>query len=325
MQYNTSIAQSFMVLSFASAGLLLSAQLLGEPQTPSAPRVSQNRTTWAGFPSLNPLHSRRGTEPASSAHASVPEMSSPHGASMDVASPNHSSQQWANDVVAVMSPMGLLKSLPGMGTAFAHVAEVERMDAQREASKKGARAILLRPQAGDRQNQQEHTLAKSEGANKKQDGASRGILAKEPQTELQSQQPQSPENSDMHAQLVVDLSDRELTVHRQGELIQTYSIAVGKAGWETPVGEFQVTDKDPNPTWRHPLTGALIPPGENNPLGSRWIGFWSDGIHQIGFHGTNQSQSIGHAISHGCIRLHDSDIQELYAQVELGASVVVQP
>ena len=127
------------------------------------------------------------------------------------------------------------------------------------------------------------------------------------------------------ARLVVDLSDRQLAFYQPNERVQTYPIAVGKAGWETPLGEFTVTDKDPSPLWQHPLTKELVPAGANSPLGSRWIGFWSDGIHQIGFHGTNQAQSIGQAISHGCIRLYDADIQELYGQVALGTPVIVQP
>lgn len=140
------------------------------------------------------------------------------------------------------------------------------------------------------------------------------------QTDQNKIQPEHPA-----ARLVVDLSDRQLALYHHNEPTQTYPIAVGKVGWETPLGEFTVTDKDPNPLWQHPLTGELVPAGADSPLGSRWIGFWSDGIHQIGFHGTNQSQSIGQAISHGCIRLHDDDIQELYSQIPLGTPVIVQP
>lgn len=126
-------------------------------------------------------------------------------------------------------------------------------------------------------------------------------------------------------QLVVDLSDRQLTVYDGDTMTHSYPIAVGKAGWETPLGEFTVTDKEPNPTWRHPLTGEVVTAGEDSPLGTRWIGFWTDGIHQIGFHGTNRSDSIGQAISHGCIRMQNLDIETLYSKVAIGTPIRVQP
>jgi lipoprotein-anchoring transpeptidase ErfK/SrfK len=64
--------------------------------------------------------------------------------------------------------------------------------------------------------------------------------------------------------------------------------------------------------------------GAENPLGSRWIGFWTDGKHQIGFHGTDQTDLIGQAVSHGCIRMRDGDIQAMFEQVAIGTVVMVQ-
>ncbi|MEB3232937.1 MAG: L,D-transpeptidase [Leptolyngbyaceae bacterium] len=156
----------------------------------------------------------------------------------------------------------------------------------------------------------------------------------EPQTAAITQTPAQPQRTapePIRLHLVVDLSDRQLTLYEQDPLdgqdtvINTYPIAVGKAGWETPVGEFVITDKDPSPTWRHPLTGELVSAGDSSPLGTRWIGFWTDGVYQIGFHGTNQAQSIGQAISHGCIRLQNAHIETLYTKVDIGTPVLVQP
>ncbi|MGF1513826.1 MAG: L,D-transpeptidase [Elainellaceae cyanobacterium] len=123
---------------------------------------------------------------------------------------------------------------------------------------------------------------------------------------------------------VVDLSDRRVYLYRGDQALADYPIAVGRQHWETPVGEFKIIEKQENPTWRHPFTRELVPPGADNPLGSHWIGFWSNGTHQIGFHGTNQVEAIGQAVSHGCIRMRNSDVQALYAVLPLGAAIAVQ-
>jgi len=125
--------------------------------------------------------------------------------------------------------------------------------------------------------------------------------------------------------LVIDLSDREVSVYKQDKLDATYPVAVGQAGWETPTGTFKVTDMEPSPNWQHPITKEVISPGPDNPLGSRWIGFWADDTSQIGFHGTNQEDGIGQAISHGCVRMLNRDIEAIYAQVAVGTTVVVKP
>jgi lipoprotein-anchoring transpeptidase ErfK/SrfK len=139
-----------------------------------------------------------------------------------------------------------------------------------------------------------------------------------------SPSPSSIQAEEERSQLVVDLSDRKVHLYADG--IQTdYDIAVGQAGWETPAGKFSILNMQLNPTWQHPFTGDIIQTGIDNPLGSRWIGFWTDGTHQIGFHGTNQADLIGQAVSHGCIRMRDADIQALYERVAIGTAVVVQP
>ena len=125
--------------------------------------------------------------------------------------------------------------------------------------------------------------------------------------------------------LIVDLSDRQVYLFQDGTQIANYEIAIGQAGWETPTGQFRVIHLQADPVWQHPFTGEVFPPGASNPLGSRWIGFWTDGQHQIGLHGTNQNDLIGQAVSHGCIRLRDADIQVVYAQVAIGTSVLIRP
>lgn len=124
--------------------------------------------------------------------------------------------------------------------------------------------------------------------------------------------------------LVVDLSDRRVYVYQGKKLQTSYPVAIGQEGWETPIGLFQVTEKQKNPVWRHPITDEVVKPGPKNPLGSRWIGFWSDGRHFIGFHGTPKPHLVGQRVSHGCLRMRNSDIQTLYEQVSFGTSVTVR-
>lgn len=132
-------------------------------------------------------------------------------------------------------------------------------------------------------------------------------------------------SAESSAQLVLSLSQRALEVRYADQPTVRYEVAVGQADWQTPTGEFHVVNKIENPAWQHPITKDEVPSGPDNPLGSRWIGFWSDGQAQIGFHGTNQEELIGEAVSHGCVRMRNQDIQDLYQRVEVGTAVKVEP
>ncbi|MEA5421144.1 L,D-transpeptidase [Spirulina sp. CCNP1310] len=125
--------------------------------------------------------------------------------------------------------------------------------------------------------------------------------------------------------LVLRLGDRLVDYYEGEMLVVSYPVAVGRAGWETPTGEFQVQQLVVNPVWQHPFTGAIVPPGPDNPLGARWIGFWSDGENFIGFHGTPDEQLIGQAVSHGCVRMRNRDIIALFDRVSVGTVVIVEP
>jgi lipoprotein-anchoring transpeptidase ErfK/SrfK len=125
--------------------------------------------------------------------------------------------------------------------------------------------------------------------------------------------------------LVVSLSQRHVTLYKDDRAVATYDLAVAQVGWETPTGTFSVMHMEQNPTWIHPITGVKVPPGEDNPLGNAWIGFWTDGKAEIGFHGTNEEDLIGQAVSHGCLRMRNQDIAAVYSQVGQGTPVIVQP
>jgi lipoprotein-anchoring transpeptidase ErfK/SrfK len=125
--------------------------------------------------------------------------------------------------------------------------------------------------------------------------------------------------------LVIKLRDRRVYVYQKKKLKVSYPIAVGKAGWETPTGNYKVMDMQRNPVWEEPWTGKVILDGPKNPLGVRWIGFWTDGVNSIGFHGTYAEKLVGQAVSHGCVRMRNRDIVALYAQVKMGTPVTVKP
>ncbi|NJO39498.1 MAG: L,D-transpeptidase [Cyanobacteria bacterium RU_5_0] len=135
----------------------------------------------------------------------------------------------------------------------------------------------------------------------------------------------SPEAVQPDLHLVIRLSDRRVYVYENDQMKTSFPIAIGRSGWETPTGSFEVLQMQPNPIWQNPFTGELIPPGSDNPLGSRWIGFWTDGNNYIGFHGTPNVDSVGQAASHGCIRMYDQDVIALFEMVEIGTPVEVVP
>ncbi|HAX80554.1 MAG TPA: L,D-transpeptidase [Cyanobacteria bacterium UBA11372] len=135
----------------------------------------------------------------------------------------------------------------------------------------------------------------------------------------------APVNAAVEIGLVIKLSERRVYVYRGDRIEKSFPIAIGRRGWETPTGKFKVLHMERDPIWEHPLNGQVIPPGPNNPLGARWIGFWTDGRNYIGFHGTPNERLVGQAVSHGCIRMRNRDIEALYEMVKVGTPVTVEP
>ncbi len=142
---------------------------------------------------------------------------------------------------------------------------------------------------------------------------------------LYSPEPFQKPTQEQPLRLEIKLSRRQVTLYRGNTVVKSYAIAVGRAGWETPKGTFQVKQMFRNPTWIHPLKKGIIIPGGDpeNPLGRYWIGFWSNGKNWIGFHGTDNPKSVGTAASHGCIRMYNADVEELFKKVSLGTEVKV--
>ncbi len=112
-----------------------------------------------------------------------------------------------------------------------------------------------------------------------------------------------------------------------------FPVAIGRPQYPTPTGKFQVNEMIVNPDFvvfdfNNPGKSrdrGRIPPGINNPLGLRWIGFAFDHGWAIGFHGTAKTEVLGQAVSHGCVRMSNPDIVTMYDRIKLGTTVVVEP
>ncbi|MCA1029832.1 L,D-transpeptidase family protein [Bacillus timonensis] len=105
----------------------------------------------------------------------------------------------------------------------------------------------------------------------------------------------------------VSVGSRTLTLNEKGSIIRRYPIAVGKIVTSTPIGDFVIVNREPNP---------------GGPFGSMWLSLSK--IH-YGIHGTNNPSSIGKAVSLGCIRMYNKDVLELASIVPNGTEVLIRP
>jgi L,D-transpeptidase ErfK/SrfK len=132
--------------------------------------------------------------------------------------------------------------------------------------------------------------------------------------------------------LVINIPEMRLfdfTVENSPKII---AAAVGDAEDPTPVGTYQVREKRIDPVWfvpksirrEKPELPEQVPAGPDNPLGSRWMRI---GNSSYGIHGTNYKWSIGREATHGCVRLYESEIQELFDRTPEGTrlQIVYQP
>ena len=129
----------------------------------------------------------------------------------------------------------------------------------------------------------------------------------------------------MATKLVLNLKERRVYAYNEDKVLMSYPVAIGKKGWETPTGNFKVTQMIKDPVWQNPWNGKIVPASPKGPIGERWIGFWSDGKNTIGFHGTPTLKSLGTAASHGCVRMRNEDVKVLFEVVTPGLPVVVVP
>ena len=124
--------------------------------------------------------------------------------------------------------------------------------------------------------------------------------------------------------IVIDRSANRLYLYDRVKLHRTFAVATGQAIYPTPRGTFQIVVKWKNPWWYPPTQDSWakglkpVPPGPDNPLGTRWMGISAPGV---GIHGTDAPSSIGYSLSHGCIRMQVPDAEWLFDHVEIGTTV----
>ena len=116
--------------------------------------------------------------------------------------------------------------------------------------------------------------------------------------------------------IVVSIPDRKLAVIDAGKVVKVYPTAVGAVASPSPAGKYTIVTRLTAPTWYY--KGKVVGPGKSNPLGTRWLGLSVAGY---GIHGTNVPTSIGHNASHGCIRMRNQDVEELFEMVSVGDEV----
>ena len=130
--------------------------------------------------------------------------------------------------------------------------------------------------------------------------------------------------------LVVNREAFKLTVYKDLKPVKSYRVAIGAVGLDTPAGLYHIQNKAVDPAWTKPYSdwvpkdeqGKVVPGGTpENPLKARWLGIF-DGA---GIHGVDPSEygTIGHAASHGCVRMRISDVEDLYPRVPVGAPIYI--
>ncbi|HBR01164.1 MAG TPA: hypothetical protein DD738_00965, partial [Ruminiclostridium sp.] len=107
--------------------------------------------------------------------------------------------------------------------------------------------------------------------------------------------------------ILIEIDEKLLYLFKEGECIKKYPIASGKKGWPSPIGDWTIINKG---DW-----------GEG--FGGRWLGLdvrWG----KYGIHGTTKENTIGRSASHGCIRMYNRHIKELYDIVQVGTPVIIR-
>lgn len=130
--------------------------------------------------------------------------------------------------------------------------------------------------------------------------------------------------------IVINLAEMRLYYYEKdgAKEVTTFPIGIGDEGKDTPVGSFTIVEKTKNPSWyvpksireEKPELPAVVPPGPDNPMGSHALRLSN---RSILIHGTNRPYGIGTRNSHGCIRLYQEDIAQLFGMVRLGTRVTI--
>lgn len=126
--------------------------------------------------------------------------------------------------------------------------------------------------------------------------------------------------------IVINLAEHKLTLYNREQPVAEFGIACGSSAYPTPHGIWKIIGKQRNPSWSNPGTAwaksmpPYIPPGPGNPLGTRALPLNASGVL---IHGTTSDWSIGRSASHGCIRMHRWDVEQLFEMVEVNTPVYI--
>jgi L,D-transpeptidase ErfK/SrfK len=135
-----------------------------------------------------------------------------------------------------------------------------------------------------------------------------------------------------HDGILINIPQRMLFYFKEGRLLHSFPVGLGRPDWPTPTANFTVRVKEENPVWDVPPSIqeemrregkpvlTCVPPGPENPLGKHWLGLSLAGY---GIHGTNAPASIYQFRTHGCIRLHPDDMAQLFGAVAPGTRGVI--
>ena len=126
---------------------------------------------------------------------------------------------------------------------------------------------------------------------------------------LHTREPAAPSAAQPHEYvIIIHVDEKRLYLLDHGELVKSFPIATGKPGYSSPIGDWKIANKGIK---------------QSKSFGARWLGLdvpW--GVY--GIHGTNAEGKIGAAVSHGCFRLRNRDILQLYKMVDIGTPVIVR-
>jgi len=152
----------------------------------------------------------------------------------------------------------------------------------------------------------------------------------EDQPDAQAGSPEENKGAPANVAIKLDTKANMLEVHEGDKLIAAYPVTVGSTHTASPVGEWKVRGIAKMPKFRYDKEMLkhgqrsgnfyVLPPGPRNPVGVMWIALNKKGI---GIHGTNDPGSIGHAASHGCVRLANWDVVRLATKIKSGDSVSI--
>ncbi|ALK08570.1 L,D-transpeptidase [Blastochloris viridis] len=128
--------------------------------------------------------------------------------------------------------------------------------------------------------------------------------------------------------VIISTSERRLYLVQEGGTALRYGIGVGREGFQWS-GTQSITRKAEWPDWRPPAPmlkrrpdlPRYMPGGPSNPLGARAMYLGSS---MFRIHGSNEPETIGEAVSSGCIRMTNDDVIDLYNRVRVGTTVVVR-